>query len=546
MDWPGKGSDPVQGLGKAWLLGLALVALLLWALLGGLNLYWADLNQDEGWYLYAADLVIAGEVPYRDFAFTQGPLLPYIYAPARAVLAEGGLAAMRGFTLLLALPVLFLAAATAARLAPARLSGLAAITAFLLLAVNVYHSQFTALVKTYSLTTLFVACGLPAFAMATDRERPVAGMLAGFFLAAAAATRLSAGFLLAGLCLHTLAHPRLRTTRAWFYLGIGGAIGLAFVFLPFFVLAPEGFLFGLFQYHAGRSAGSLGAALVYKAGFLSRFAGAYFVAAGLALGLLLLRLLQPGARPNDERPAHPGIGALWTAAAAATLVHLAAPFPYDDYQVIVFPFIAVALGAGLAHSLHRLSPAPPPGAQDPVLPWARWTALLLLLASTGAAFSSPLNQDWFVRGRDRIWWELKEQSPIRHLQHVGADLRDRTQPGDEILTQDVYLAVEARRRVPRGMELGPFSYFPDMDPLRAATLHVLNEESLLALLAESPAPVAAFSGYGLAIRSPQIEPVQEWEARRLRRALEGRFRLVEEVPHFGQAHTTLRIYERID
>ena len=36
-------------------------------------------NADEGWYLYASKLVYAGYLPYKDFAFTQTPLLPYIY-----------------------------------------------------------------------------------------------------------------------------------------------------------------------------------------------------------------------------------------------------------------------------------------------------------------------------------------------------------------------------------------------------------------------------------------------------------------------------------
>lgn len=37
------------------------------------------INSDEGWYLYASKLVYGGELPYRDFAFTQTPLLPFIY-----------------------------------------------------------------------------------------------------------------------------------------------------------------------------------------------------------------------------------------------------------------------------------------------------------------------------------------------------------------------------------------------------------------------------------------------------------------------------------
>ena len=36
-------------------------------------------NADEGWYLYAGRLVFQGAMPYRDFAYTQMPLLPYIY-----------------------------------------------------------------------------------------------------------------------------------------------------------------------------------------------------------------------------------------------------------------------------------------------------------------------------------------------------------------------------------------------------------------------------------------------------------------------------------
>ena len=36
-------------------------------------------NADEGWYLLASKMVLQGQLPYRDFAFTQMPLLPYIY-----------------------------------------------------------------------------------------------------------------------------------------------------------------------------------------------------------------------------------------------------------------------------------------------------------------------------------------------------------------------------------------------------------------------------------------------------------------------------------
>jgi hypothetical protein len=37
------------------------------------------LNADEGFYLTASRLVMQGQLPYRDFAFTQMPLSAYLY-----------------------------------------------------------------------------------------------------------------------------------------------------------------------------------------------------------------------------------------------------------------------------------------------------------------------------------------------------------------------------------------------------------------------------------------------------------------------------------
>ncbi|MDW8268066.1 MAG: hypothetical protein RMN24_02775 [Anaerolineae bacterium] len=37
-----------------------------------------EVNLDEGWYLWAARLVYEGQIPYRDFAYPQAPLLPYV------------------------------------------------------------------------------------------------------------------------------------------------------------------------------------------------------------------------------------------------------------------------------------------------------------------------------------------------------------------------------------------------------------------------------------------------------------------------------------
>jgi hypothetical protein len=108
----------------------------------------------------------------------------------------------------------------------------------------------------------------------------------------------------------------------------------------------------------------------------------------------------------------------------------------------------------------------------------------------------------------------------------------------------LYLAVEARMRVPSGLELGPFSYYPAWPTALAEKRRVVNRERIEAIMASGEAPVAAFSGYGLAVESPKLTPVPEAERRRLLGVLGGKYELAAEVPSFGQAGTVLSVYRR--
>ena len=95
----------------------ALAAAVVIALLLGLaKLLLGDLNQDEGWYLYAAREVSEGRLPYRDYAFTQGPMMPLVYSVSAPVIRDHGVAGGRVVTWLLGIIALVLATATARRL----------------------------------------------------------------------------------------------------------------------------------------------------------------------------------------------------------------------------------------------------------------------------------------------------------------------------------------------------------------------------------------------------------------------------------------------
>jgi hypothetical protein len=518
-------------------VGLAVVGAVL---LSGANVVLGDLNQDEGWYLYAAKMVSQGYVPYRDFAFTQGPMLPSMYALVYPVVTQWGVLGGRVITAVLGLLACGCAAGLAGRMAPPRWKAVAGWSVFMLLGLNVYHSYFTAIVKTYSLCSVFLVCGLLALSVAekSARREWLFGLLSGFLMAGAAGTRLSAGAAMAVTGFYLLFRFGFRHWRAWVAYGLGGVSGLTVIYARYLWLAPAGMRFGLLEYHGLRSAGSLWQMLMFKAGFLSRMVQGYYLIAVLCVVCALLYMV--GRRVKEGEGQSPcGLMLLWLIGVVLTVVHASAPFPYDDYQVVVMPVLAMACVVGLVRWLAARFAC--------TVVWRNSVLAVVFAACAAGAVSSPINQDWMVLGRDRIWWVMKQQPDIMLLRKVGQILREQAKPGDRLLTQDTYLAVEANMNVPRGLEMGPFSYYPGFSDERAEAVGgVLNAGSMRRLLAETDAPWAAFSGYGLSIRSPEVERLEMDERMELEQALHKNYTLITTVPDFGQGHTRLRIYRRKD
>ncbi|HIE11362.1 MAG TPA: hypothetical protein EYP62_07075, partial [Kiritimatiellae bacterium] len=171
-----------------WIL---LSSIVIWAVLATANILLGELNQDEGWYLYAARLTAEGHLPFRDYAFTQGPVFPLVYSLLDPIVRRHGVLGGRVCTALLGLASALVAAALARNLAGGGGRGsYAAALAFSLITVNVYQSYFTAVVKTYSLTALFLSAALLLLSV---RRFPFASAFAAGTLAVlAACTRSSA------------------------------------------------------------------------------------------------------------------------------------------------------------------------------------------------------------------------------------------------------------------------------------------------------------------------------------------------------------------
>lgn len=527
--------------GLLW--GIAAITALV---LAGANLFLGELNQDEGWYLYAARLVSLGQKPYIDFASTQGPVMPFVYSLAQPLVDRWGVAGGRFFALLIGLLCSLGTALLAARLSSPGKRNATAFVAFALVAVNVYQSYFFTVVKTYALTALFLVLGFVALTFVNRKQGWIAALLSGVLVSLAAGTRISAAVVLPVVFLVLLwgAWRRRSETGAWTsrmsaagaFAG-GAALTLGLLLVPFWIQAPEGLRFALFDYHAGREVGGLTAALAYKAGFISRVVQDYFVAAGLLLVVVVGFVF--GRRRFDEGTDGSLRWMLWGSLGAVTAVHFSAPFPYDDYQVMVYPLLAAVLAVEVGRAFL------PSTVGDPATGLGTGalgvTVLLLCVAS---AFSSPVNQKWFISQRDRIWWPMKTSFPLAVLRDAGNCIRSLTKSDDLLLTQDAYLAVESGRMLPKGMELGPFCYFPDWSREKASRLHVLNREMMIELLESGAATAAAFSGYGLSIRCPEIQPLSAGEQQALWTAVEKRYDLARTIEAFGHAETTLKVYKR--
>ncbi len=470
-------------------------------------IFYRQVNLDEGWYLGASQLVYEGRLLYRDFAFTQGPVLPYVYG-AWMRIAGQSLYAHRALT-----AGLFLVAAWLSGRVARRLGGPpAAAFCLLTLVTSLYAVAHFAYVATYALAGCLL---MAAVALITSPSRPRA-LLATLCLCLAIGTRLSLAPVLLPFALYLIIARRARLTTTLAAAAVALAT-LGLVYGPFWLASGEVMLYDLLGFHTDRMklAWRLTSALKSTRATLIDFA----TPIGLSVGVVAIGWRQRSRLPYAE------ILLLGASALALFLAHLIPRTSASYYNSLIIPLLSALSGLALA----RLA-GPRPEAEG-------WRGPHPPLTNRGAGIvGALLILNLFLQTRAVVQYGLVAWPPrleVAPLQEAAAFLRRYTRPGDRILTFDVHLAVEAGRRVLPGFEMSLFAYQPTWPTPRAARFRVLNTELLLAALDAGPAAVAV-TEYDLQLLGSARDPFLD--------AVHSRLRWAKTTPGFGPFRDDLRIY----
>ncbi len=466
------------------LLSVAALHLAFW-------LVWATHYGDEGWYLYAARMLWAGRLPYRDFVFTQTPLCLFLYAPLQA--AFPGVTSGRLTTAGVAFAAIFLPLALASRGAGRK----ARLVALALLASSSYFVYYMVIVKAYALAAgLLLGAALLLTRAKSTRAWIVAGVLVGL----AALARISAAAALAGLLLYGALARQWRRSLAGALVG-GAVFSLPMAFV--YYSHASAVLFGLFAYH------QLGILAHSLTDCLLRAAQRY-----VTFVLMAAVVLWCGVRSQQRRRWLAWLRhcpAMWMGASVLS-AHLISPTKQPEYQVMLLPLFAVVIGQGWTLALRELRGTP------------RGLARRALVGVLGLAILAG-----FPLFHQNRFWPARGEPPWRGVA-AGRALARLTAPQDPVLTLCPEVALSAQRPLRPGLEPGQFSVHSQGHHIQPAS--GLLSPAQLALMFDEPRGVLVLHSTArpdLAELPGLTETDARWLLQRCKAAVQTRWRRVQTI-----------------
>lgn len=452
-------------------------------------------NLDEGWYLGAAQLVYRGKTLYADFAYTQTPLLPYVYG-FFLQFTDVGLYQGRLLTIGLAGIACWLSAATAYRLggAAARLFCLA------LLATSFFAlSQYT-YTATYALTACLIAVAVYIALLGWPAD--LRNGLATAFVCLAVCTRLSTVVILPPFLLYLLLSSE-RKWRAFWVIGLTTAVTLGLILGSFWLRDSELMRYDIWGFHLDRILRTRWQVLKIRSRII-RTAIDFAVPIGLTVWAAFWAIRRFQARLQRNQTAQVSTVALHgtersdsdssgnVAAMLLTLISMIAslfvahlvPRTTDSYyNALQLPLMAIAGSVVLSQWISYRAQQQRRGGRG------LWIGLLVvgLLLHGALQVRAVLRDDTL---------NLPPRNQIAVVRETARIVQQYVPPDLPILTFNQHLAIEAKRTTPPGYEMSIFAYRPTWEKAQANAYKVINNELLLEDLAR-PMALAAFTEFDL-------------------------------------------------
>jgi hypothetical protein len=299
--------------------------------------------------------------------------------------------------------------------------------------------------KPYALATMLLAAGLFLVAGHTVPKTRIA--IGTGIIALAVGTRLSLlPVLLAALVLLPQRGVAL----------LGALVGLALAFSTVAQVPIDVLGFHWLGFHLNNHLGGLDSAW-----FLERLG--FVWNAGWVFAPIWFLLFRHKFRPRAQ--AQPVVGVAFWGLVGVVLLHLLPRALHIEHIVIATPLLGILLAAAVS-----------------ALPRRRLVLVGLAMGAIGCSL-------WSLR-----WVQLDGGARLAETATLGTWIGEHTPPESTILTLDTALAVESARRVPRGFEMGRFSWNPELFHADVLRQGLLDAEQVRAALALGPAAIAVQDG----------------------------------------------------
>lgn len=455
-------------------LGVFVLTLAVYGAGAFLFAYYARGNYDEGIFLYAGNLAYDGNVPFRDFPFTFGPLMPYVFGLPQALFGPSLLVGR------MSAAFLSLVTAAAGGYVAYRFSGWqGALVCLALIGLNPVVLWIFTVPKTESVVAPLVMLALAVWIL-RPRDRLALIVAASLLLWAAAVrqTAIPASVGLAAIILYAL-----RQHHRGLALG-AGALGIQALLLfgvPA-LLSGENMYFGMVeaQLEYRQEDYALGERLqdvlsYYPSHLFSDFFAVLLPTAAV-LALLAVRW-RHGWRP-DLRALDTDVSSAQALLILAALLvfgpHLSLRLPFTHYFAVSAALLAVLVGVSIG-TVER----------------PQWRALGAVLVSgllVAAAIAFGMRQTDY----------LDTTTPFVQTQgDITAYLEDELGDDERLVTFHPSYGLISGRPLPAELTMGVISYWPSMKTERAERLHVVNREVFDRFLSDPRTRVAILDDFSV-------------------------------------------------